>query len=243
MRNNNITIVTDSATEEHLDTDLYQGIIVDNKIDHNTRFMRDGKVTWKQTNRATAYEHSPYDKTLLLDVDYLIFTDTFDTYFVTENMDIAFGTQSVHAGSYKPMNEMVGNLHMAWATMMMFTKSREAEMYFDYMEYVRENYAYFSQLYGFSNVAQFRNDYALTIANKELNMWGDMGPNTGHRIHAIGHYDQAEVKFTGLQGRWIISNGNDSGTFSYMDTTDLHIMDKDIIFDNYKAINEWRING
>ena len=39
----------------------------------NTRSYRGKKIAWYNKERALAYEHSPYDTTILMDCDYFVF--------------------------------------------------------------------------------------------------------------------------------------------------------------------------
>ncbi len=176
MENNNISVITDEETKKHLDPSLYDHIIINKPTVKNMRtFVYADKtetVTWKNTTRASAYDLTPYDNTLLLDVDYLIFNGMLDRLFSLPDLEFSSAEYSMDLPNYCFRSDKVGDIHMLWATMIYFKKCYTAELYFDYMTYVRDNYEYFSQLYGFT-VRNFRNDYALTIANKEINTWTD----------------------------------------------------------------------
>lgn len=237
---NNISVVTDTATQGELDYTLFDEIIINDDVDDNKRHLRDGTVTWKNTTRTTAYDVTPYDNTLLLDVDYLQFNSLFAGFFNPYGVPINF-TCVKHARNMfaqKVLYEKVGNIDMLWATAIFFTKSPEAERYFSYMEYVRQNYEYFARLYKFGNVTQYRNDFALTIANKELNIWAETEV-LGHfpEMNVILHHENPDSVWFN-DGRFYLCE-EDRSTFSYSTQQNIHIMNKDIIFNNVEAIQDW----
>jgi hypothetical protein len=53
-------------------------------------------------------------------------------------------------------------LRMFWATVCYFKKTKKSEIFFNFIKYIRDNYAYYSKLYDIGKV--FRNDYAFSIA-------------------------------------------------------------------------------
>ena len=85
MAINSISVITDDATASQLDHSLFEHIIIKNSkgATKRTFIYSDHKetVTWKNITRDTAYELSPYDNTVLLDVDYLIFNNYHDGVF------------------------------------------------------------------------------------------------------------------------------------------------------------------
>ena len=70
-----ITIVTNFSTFEQFDDISGLNIkLVENKTG-NKRPYRGKNISWNNLERSLAYEHSPYDTTILMDVDYFCFTD------------------------------------------------------------------------------------------------------------------------------------------------------------------------
>ena len=55
------------------------------------------------------------------------------------------------------------NMPMWWATVMMFRRSKEAEMIFDCMTMIKDNWQHYRNLYSI-NKPTYRNDFALSIA-------------------------------------------------------------------------------
>ena len=79
-----ITIVTNFSTFEQFDDISGLNIkLVENKTG-NKRPYRGKNISWNNLERSLAYEHSPYDTTILMDVDYFCFTDNLLTYANTK---------------------------------------------------------------------------------------------------------------------------------------------------------------
>jgi hypothetical protein len=123
-------------------------------------------VIWHNGNRASAYELSPWDTTLVLDADYIVASDRLATLFESGQDFLAHD----HAYDVTGRNDFSGlnafgrhHMPMWWATVMMFRRSKQAELVFDSMTMVRNNWQHYRNLYGNSQ-GTFRNDHALTIA-------------------------------------------------------------------------------
>ena len=126
----------------------------------------DGRVTWYNGNRSDAYSLSPWSQTLVLDADYVVASDQLK---VLLDLNCNFV-------SHKTAYDVTGNsdfvdlnnfgrhkMPMSWATVMMFKRGSQAEMIFECMQMVKENWNHYVRLYGVSR-STFRNDFALSIA-------------------------------------------------------------------------------
>jgi len=227
MKNNNVSVITDEETARDLDNILYDEIIIQPVVQSNRRKFiytdYNETVTWKNTTRDTAYDLSPYDTTLLLDVDYLIFDNYLDNIIEYDYVDFSCAYSSYDIIKNKKMTEMVGKIPMLWATVIVFRKSQQAKQTFDYMEYVRNNYEYFAKLYGFT-IRQFRNDYSLTIANKEMRTWTD---KPALMLQTLWTFNlNAEIEHFTSHGGWIYKTQNTRAIHSNMS---IHIMNKHAI--------------
>lgn len=133
----------------------------------NTRHFSDvGTVTWHNLNRMDAYTLSPYERTLVLDADYVVASDQLKVLFdINEDFMChrwAYDITGLHPfdnlnyfGSHK--------FPMWWATVMMFRRSKRAQYIFNSMMMIRDNWAHYRNLY--SNPRKtYRNDHALSIA-------------------------------------------------------------------------------
>ena len=89
------SLVTDKSTVDWMkDSKSYdkalevfeQIIITERPVSQNTRLLYDGNFTSKvvpfnNSNRSKAYELTPYDRTLLLDSDFLVFSNRLSAYW------------------------------------------------------------------------------------------------------------------------------------------------------------------
>ena len=123
--------------------------------------------SWNNKGRGTAYELSPYDQTLLIDSDYLIFDnnllkilDTLQDYTIAKQNKFIDGSQPRMMGKY--------SLPTLWATVIAFNKTARSQALFDLVKRIERNYPYYWRLYNV-DATNFRNDFAFTIADNILN--------------------------------------------------------------------------
>jgi hypothetical protein len=133
-----------------------------------TRWFEDyqATVTWHNAGRTDAYVLSPWDQTLVLDADYVVASDQL-TAVLNSNQEFlahaaAYDITSVD--NFTGLNEY-GEYHMpmSWATVMMFRKCEHAELIFDCMRMIRDNWTHYKNLYQIAS-STYRNDHALSIA-------------------------------------------------------------------------------
>lgn len=186
-----VTLVTNSieVTDPVFDTIIVQDL-GESQFERVFNFgSAKEKVVWHNQNRSSAYDLSPYDQTLLIDADYLMFDDHLKYLFNT-NLEIACYNRVVDISGSNQLQKgaRVGfpGIPMQWATVVYFTKSKLAESVFAFMKTIRRNYLYYSTAYNF-NPQLFRNDYALSIALQTL---------TGYNIK----------KFTAIPGLLMTAN-------------------------------------
>jgi hypothetical protein len=138
-----------------------------NKVDYTS-------VKWFNHCRPNVYELSPYDKTLLIDADYLVFEDSLKKLFGTDEEFLCYRNvfdptnQNKYAESRLVSTFSIQN---AWATVCYFTKSEKAEAIFTMMKQVRDNYDYYHKLLGVPQLP-YRNDYALAVSLHTLSGYG-----------------------------------------------------------------------
>jgi len=213
----------------------------------NSRTFRfadtDIRVPWHNTTRMNVYDLSPFDQTLLLDVDYFIMSDNLNFVWDTPSdflcpnkaYDVT-GTGSFDNDKMLSFNSFA----MRWCTCVYFTKSPFAEQVFKMMAEIKDNYLYYSHLFNFKP-SPYRNDFALSIALQVLSGYQDQS----HHFH---------FPLASLSTDEIIQEVRSDGTikFMYDDYTnghrkgvgtvkglDLHIMNKKQIFDHYTALENF----
>lgn len=174
------SLVTDQFTVEWMkeskiyDTAsaVFENIIVVEKPDtNNSRRLYDGVdnsvVPFVNSNRYSACELTPYDRTLLIDGDFLIFSNRLGEYWDVDN-DLMIGESindiydSQRLGYHDRYISDVG-IKLYWATTVMFTKNENTKLFFNLVNHIREYYHYFADIYRF-DPKQFRNDIAFSVA-------------------------------------------------------------------------------
>jgi hypothetical protein len=142
-------------------------IITDSAPSSNTRHFTDvGTVTWHNLNRMDVYRLSPWDRTLVLDADYVVATNQLRSVIDCDEDFLAhrWAFDVTGCNNFTGLNWFgdVG-MPMWWATVMVFNKSKSAELIFDAMSMIRDNWTHYRNIYK-NSVATYRNDHALSIA-------------------------------------------------------------------------------
>jgi hypothetical protein len=155
-------------------------IITDSAPSDNTRHFTDvGQVTWHNLNRMDAYRLSPWDRTLVLDADYVVATDQLRSVIDCDEDFLAhrWAFDVTGCNNFTGLNWFGDNcMPMWWATVMVFNKSRHAELIFDAMAMIRDNWTHYRNIYK-NSVSTYRNDHALSIA---------LGIVNGHTLNHTG---------------------------------------------------------
>jgi hypothetical protein len=164
--------------ERHLGIPTH--IVTDDAPNDNTRHFEDvGSVTWYNHNRMDAYRLSPWDRTLVLDADYVVATNQLQSVLDVDQDFLAhrLAYDVTGCNDFEGLNSFGDNcMPMWWATVMMFRRSRQAELIFDSMQMVRDNWTHYRNLYK-NTTATYRNDHALSIA---------LGVVNGHTVNHAG---------------------------------------------------------
>jgi len=157
--------------QRHLGIDTHI-ITDDSRTDSGTRHFTDaGTVTWHKTNRMDAYRLTPWDRTLVLDADYVVATDQLRSVLDANTDFLAhrWAYDVTGCNTFEGLN-WFGDVSMPmwWATVMVFNKSRQAELIFDTMSMIRDNWTHYRNIYK-NNTPTYRNDHALSIALSTVN--------------------------------------------------------------------------
>jgi len=249
-----VSLVTDLSTVEWMKTagtydkavDIFEHIIqVDKPNTNNQRRLHDGKesktVPFVNSNRASVYDLSPYDRTLLIDIDYLVLSSHLNEYWEVDQ-DIMIGSAMrdiYHQDRSGYHDRYISDTapHLYWATTVMFTKNPTSQLFFNLVNTIRANYSYFGDMYGF-DVRQYRNDIAFSVAKHIMdgfvtNTAGSLPPV----FTAIDKDILLSVKDTKLT--FLINTNLDS---NYCATTvqghDVHVMNKQSLIRNIDKLLE-----
>lgn len=179
-----VSLITDPSTEAWMkESGIYQKasevfdkiIIVEKPKTSNTRRLYDGDsnktVPFVNTNRNSVWNLTPYDRTLLLDSDFLIFSNRLNEYWdVDEDFLIAESSMDIYDQKrlgYHDRYVSDTGVHLYWATTVMFTKNERSRSLFDMIAYVKNNYEFYADIFRF-DPRQYRNDIAFSVAKHIL---------------------------------------------------------------------------
>ena len=179
-----ITVVTDQNSYDYTSKNIKVEDYIDNIIiaekdldfkAKNHRNYRDTNHSVKvlpfyNANRCDAYDISPYDETIVMDVDYLIFSDSLNACWGHKN-DIMLhrdvqDIQFARSESYKRISDF--SISMYWATVVYFKKTPYVESFFNVVKDVKENWNYYKDLYEIPGML-YRNDYSFSVAAHVMN--------------------------------------------------------------------------
>jgi hypothetical protein len=131
---------------------------------------------FKNSNKHQVAEYTPYDKTLLIDVDYIIQNNDLDYVFDTDTEVALFhNAESLHglppADTERWLN--LAGIPMKWSTVIYFDKHQElSKLFFETWAHIAANYDFYKFLYGFSS-NMYRTDFCVSIASHILNGMGE----------------------------------------------------------------------
>jgi hypothetical protein len=224
-----------------------QIIFVDLPHSKNSRILHDGfysskTVPFVNFNRYSAWELSPYENTLLIDSDFLIFSDHLNEYWNLENSLMIS----------KSMNDITGqrgiildrrvsdtSIDLFWATTVMFKKNSESKFFFELVDFVKDNYRYYSDLFRF-NPRQYRNDISFSIAKHIIN--GFELDRINNLPPVLTVFDKDVMLEIDSDGKitYLLDKPNDPGKFIATTSKgrDVHIMNKQSILRNKDRLLE-----
>lgn len=159
-----VTLVSDCESS----SDMFDNQIITQTPESTGRYFSDFDrvVNWKNSNRADAFDLTPYETTLVLDVDYVVASNQLSLLFQHSQdfltPSLAYDVSGIN--NFEDLN-IVGKfgLPMVWATVLFFKKTSNAELIFRTVKMIRDNWQHYRDLYQISR-STYRNDYAFAIA-------------------------------------------------------------------------------
>jgi hypothetical protein len=238
-----ICIVTDIDTMNAM-TDRFKGdlpfdqmVIVEKPEVTNFRKMNgvNGVVEFNNSNRSSAWDLTPYDRTLIIDTDFLIFSDKLNDYWNSSyDFLITPGMAELQEEFVKPTDHKLSetSINLLWATNIMFTKNQETKLIFDLVSFIKQNYSYFSHLYEFLT-DQYRNDFAFSIACHILSGHG-MDPIHGELPVPLFFIDTDEIIDVKENGQinFLLKTRLQKSLLAKCIGQDVHIMNKKSLIEN-----------
>jgi hypothetical protein len=208
-----VSLITDVKTEH----DVFDKQIIVEKPNSTNRHE---KRSWYNFGRNSAFNYTPYERTLLVDTDYMVNNNylkilldsalpllahkTVQPIFKNKNYIEKFGTK---------------NTEMWWATVVIFDKSAFCQDVFDVWKMVEQHYVHYANIFGF-DPRKFRNDFALSISLLLCN--GNTIPSQCNIPWPLYNVDkEIKVDYDGKKW-WLEHTTRRIGVTN----TDLHIMGK-----------------
>lgn len=132
------------------------------------RFFDDlgSNADWYNTNRYDAWRLTPWQKTLLIDADYVVASSNLKPLLDTNQPLLCHAqARDVSGQGFLEGSNTFGSHRMPcwWATVMIFDKSSISRQIFECMHMVRTNWNHYCELYNIGR-STYRNDWALSIA-------------------------------------------------------------------------------
>ena len=211
-----ITVVTNNETFQKLKP---LGFINYKFIEPELGNKKLGKE-WNNVDRHMAYELSPYDTTLVIDIDYFVFTDNLLQLLDTD-YDFLISKDAYDLTQRNTFNQRRWSMiDMVWATVFVFKKTKKAKRIFDTVKYVKKYYKYFLEMYRIYDKS-FRNDYAFAIALEQAN--GFITYDTLPIQLSTLPPDCIPVKFTQNGLCWQFND-----QINYVENQDVHVLNKEV---------------
>lgn len=230
-----VTLITDKSSIISLNHPFDKIITVES--DPNNIFQ--GRI-WLNKGRYQCFNLTPYDETLLLDVDYMINSnrllqvfDVVDDFCCHEHVSFLMDSYN----KIEKLNNDDLSLSTLWATVVCFKKTNRVKQIFECLEMVQKNYEHYGQIHKFSTDT-YRNDYALTlawyIANGHSYNCSDIIPwnlmHIGLKTYVYKNNDtEFNTEYTVIYDKWL--RGKIKKEYITIKDMDFHIINKDIFLE------------
>lgn len=249
-----VSLVTDTETKEWMKTSgvlekaeqVFDKIILTKRIDNNNlRKLNDGSqsklIPFLNATRYQAYDLTPYDRTLLIDSDFLIFSDRLSEYWDHRaSVLIGHSVNDIVGDRIGYLDKTVSETgpHLYWATTVMFSKDKEAETFFKLLETISNEYEVFGDLYRF-NTKQFRNDIVFSVAKHIMDGFNIDDCDSLPPLLTVQDRDML-IKVTDSKLHFLINNSQAPDTYfvSSIKDIDVHVMNKQSIVRHSKELME-----
>ena len=186
---------------------------------------------WKNLSRFRAYDITPYDRTLVLDSDYILNSSILKIAFERDTPFQIYKKSFDLAGwrdtkSFQRINQY--SIPFYWATVFVFDKNTITQAFFDLVLYIKQNWLYFRVLYAIEPT-NFRNDFAFSIAihlmNGKIN--GDFATELpGVMTYILDRDICLDIKDASL--KFLVEKENHLGEYlaAKIKNVDVHVMNK-----------------
>jgi hypothetical protein len=232
-----VTLVTnESSLDSSYSLEVFDNVIHFDEATSNKKYFNDGldkaeHLEWNNAARFSAYSLSPYDQTIVLDVDYVVNSNNLskcwdhssDFLIYKDSADLSFWRDT---SEFETISDY--SIQFYWATAFFFKKTAMTQHFFRLVEEVKENWNYYKVLYQLHSTS-FRNDFAFSIAIHMMNGFtsGEFAKNLPGKMYYTLDTDILtsieNSKMTFLTHRY---QSADSYAPLAADGLDIHVMNK-----------------
>lgn len=248
-----VTLITDQSTIDWMkESKIYENaesvfekfILVDRPKEYNKRLLNDGNqssmVPFINSYRSSAWDLTPYDKTLLIDSDFLILSDNLKNYLrLDESIMISSAINDIRDDRIGFLDKNVSDVgvHLSWATTIIFTKNEESKIFFDTVKLIEKEYAMFADLYRYDSRI-YRNDIAFSVAKHIYD--GFEEDETNYLPPVLTIYDR-DMLIDTVGDKLVFLISKDTGDFypAAINKLDIHVMNKQSIIRNSNKLLEF----
>lgn len=259
MPSRDVCLITDAGTwdwfskgpyKEYADLAFDDVVLAeaDNKVNKRTHFDSPYfKFTsdFKNGNKHRVFKYTPYDQTLLIDIDYIMQNNSLEYVFDTDNAVTLFNAAESLIGEPPALPQQKlseQGIPMLWSTAIYFDKNNSlTELFFDIWEHVGNHYDFYKFLYGFPGT-MYRTDFCVSIAAHMLNGMGYgelIGSFPKPMINMSQHDDIAKINST---DEWIylVNNRKENwqDSLTSIARENVHVMNKRSLDRNFDNIME-----
>ena len=236
-----VSVITDCA-DWMLSAYPKESIVFDQIIEieyassYNQKRFNDGTLSskfleWKNLDRNSVYDLTPYDRTLVIDSDYVVNSSLLLGALEADH-NFQIYKHSVGLSAWRDNTEFTRinqySIPFYWATTFIFEKTAEIKSFFDIIDYIKSNWQYFRTLYSIE-VATFRNDFAFSIAIHLMNAKtsGIFAQELPGKMLYISDRDLL-ISIKDGKMKFLIEKENHLGeyTVASLNNTDVHVMNK-----------------
>jgi len=252
--NVSVSLITDDSTVSWMkESKIYdtaqkifdQIILTDRPTTNNQRRLFDGTtdeiVPFINSDRYSVWDLTPYDRTLLIDSDFLILSNHLNEFWdIDQDLLIGDSINDIYDQKrigYHDIYVSDTGIKLYWATTVMFTKNKNTKVFFDLVDHVRQNYKYYSDLYRF-DARQYRNDISFSVAKHILDGFETAAEVSLPAVLTTLDKDilinVVDKKLTFL----INHNLNNNFSAVAISNIDVHVMNKQSIYRNKNSLLE-----
>lgn len=243
-----VCLITDEGSESWLEeshskeviNEAFDYIVITNdEMKTNTRQHFDSPwanfaAQFNNSNKHKIYQYSPFEQTLLLDIDYIVKTDALLKYFDDRHPVCMFDNALTVRNELPAERERFlfdAGIKMWWSTVVYFDRSDYSELFFNTWAHVADNYEFYQYLYNFPSKL-FRTDYCVSIA---VHILAGMQDNQSY----LGNFDDTslvninqkdDIIETQSINEWIVLSHDQKEEWKNilvkLDKQDVHVMNK-----------------